>query len=52
MEKIKKLKQLFKKVNIDGYIVPKNDEYFGEYILIEMIDLNTFLVFQDRTDLH
>ena len=32
MEKIKKLKQLFKKVNIDGYIVPKNDEYFGEYI--------------------
>ena len=32
MEKIKNLKKLFKKNNIDGYIVPKNDEFFGEYI--------------------
>jgi len=32
MEKINKLKKLFKNENIDGYIVPKNDEYFGEYI--------------------
>ena len=32
MEKIKKLKQYFEKENIDGYIVPKNDEFFGEYI--------------------
>ncbi len=32
MEKIKKLKQIFKKVKIDGYLIPKNDEYFGEYI--------------------
>ena len=32
MEKIKKLKKLFKKLKIDGYVVPKNDEYFGEYI--------------------
>ena len=29
--KIKILKQKFKKFNIDGYIVPKNDEYFSEY---------------------
>ena len=32
MEKIKKLKELIKKEKIDGYIVPKNDEFFGEYI--------------------
>ena len=32
MEKIKKLRSFFKNLNIDGYIVPKNDEFFGEYI--------------------
>ena len=32
MEKIKKLKRAFEKENFDGYIVPKNDEFFGEYI--------------------
>ncbi len=32
MEKIKKLKLTFKKEKIDGYIVPKNDEFFGEYV--------------------
>ena len=25
-------KKLIKKNNIDGYIIPKNDEYFNEYI--------------------
>ena len=30
MRKIRKLKQLFKK--IDGYIIPKNDEFFRIYI--------------------
>ena len=29
--KIKVLKEKFKKFEIDGYIVPKNDEYFSEY---------------------
>ena len=29
---IENLKILLKKYNIDGYIVPKNDEYFNEYI--------------------
>jgi Xaa-Pro aminopeptidase len=29
--KIKILKEKFKKFDIDGYIVPKNDEYFSEY---------------------
>ena len=32
MEKIKKLRKIFKNEKIDGYIVPKNDEFFGEYI--------------------
>ena len=32
MEKINKLKKLIKNENIDGYIVPKNDEFFCEYI--------------------
>ena len=31
MEKINKLKKLIKNENIDGYIVPKNDEFFCEY---------------------
>ena len=30
-KKIKKLKEKFKKYKIDGYIIPKNDEYFSEY---------------------
>jgi Xaa-Pro aminopeptidase len=29
--KIQNLKEKFKKFKIDGYIVPKNDEYFSEY---------------------
>jgi Xaa-Pro aminopeptidase len=29
--KLKILKDKFKKLKIDGYIVPKNDEYFSEY---------------------
>ncbi len=32
MEKINKLKKLIKDQNLDGYIIPKNDEFFGEYI--------------------
>ena len=32
MEKIKKLKQHFKKELIDGYLIPKNDHFFGEYV--------------------
>ena len=32
MEKINKLKKILKREKIDGYIVPKNDEFFGEYI--------------------
>jgi Xaa-Pro aminopeptidase len=32
MEKIDKLKKILKENNIQGYIVPKNDEFFSEYI--------------------
>ena len=35
MEKIKKLRKLIKKFNIDGYLVPKNDEYFLEYLKVD-----------------
>ena len=32
MEKINKLKKLLSYYHLDGYIVPKNDEFFSEYI--------------------
>ena len=32
MEKIKELRKLLKKFNLDGYIVPKNNIFFGEYV--------------------
>ena len=32
MEKIRKLKNFFNKFRIDAYIVPKNDEFFNEYV--------------------
>ena len=31
MEKIKKLKEIFHDYKIDGYLIPKNDEFFSEY---------------------
>ena len=33
MNKIKKLKELFDIYKLDGYLVPKNDEYFNEYVI-------------------
>ena len=33
--KIKKLINQFSKLNIDGYLIPKNDEFFGEYIFLK-----------------
>jgi len=32
MKKINQLREVFKKNNCDGYLIPKNDEYFGEYV--------------------
>ena len=37
--KIKILKDKFKKYNIDGYIVPKNDDYFTEYSKINRLKI-------------
>ena len=31
MEKINRLRKIFKIMEIDGYLIPKNDEFFGEY---------------------
>ena len=36
-ERIKKLRDNFNKYNIDGYVIPKNDEYFSEYSEINRI---------------
>ena len=30
-KKISKLRDKFKEFDIDGYIIPKNDEFFSEY---------------------
>ena len=30
-ERIKRLRSKFHSLDIDGYIIPKNDEYFSEY---------------------
>ena len=32
MEKIKQLKRFLRKYKVGGYIIPKNDEFFGEYV--------------------
>ena len=32
MEKIKKLRKFFVTKKIDGYLVPKNDQFFSEYV--------------------
>ena len=32
MEKIKRLKKILQKQEIDGYLIPKNDEFFSEYV--------------------
>ncbi len=32
MEKVTKLKRLFYYYNLDGYLIPKNDEFFGEHV--------------------
>ncbi len=39
MEKINKLKDTFKYYNLDGYLIPKNNEFFNEYISYQEDDL-------------
>ena len=38
-KKIKILRNKFKKYNIDGYIIPKNDDYFTEYSKINRLKI-------------
>ena len=40
MNKITKLRKLFNNYKIDGYFVPKNDEFFGEYVKESKDNLN------------
>ncbi len=39
IKKIKILREKFKKYHIDGYIVPKNDDYFTEYSKINRLKI-------------
>ena len=32
MEKISKLRKILNREKIDGYLIPKNNEFFGEYV--------------------
>ena len=32
MEKIENLKRILSKSELDGYLIPKNDEFFNEYV--------------------
>ena len=52
MEKIKKLKKIFDKNKIDGYLVPKNDEYFSEYIPNYNDRLSLYQTLTDLTVFH
>ena len=36
---IKLLRKKFKKYNIDGYVIPKNDDYFTEYSKINRLQI-------------
>ena len=38
-KKIDKLKKKFKKYNIDGYVIPKNDEFFSEYAVKDRLKI-------------
>ena len=42
MEKINKLKNKFKELNLDGYLIPKNDEFFNEYVPLYQDDLQLY----------
>ena len=38
-QRIKQLRNKFNRFNIDGYIVPKNDEFFSEYAVIDRLKI-------------
>jgi len=37
--RLKKLRELIKKNNLDGYIIPKNDEFFSEYAVKDRLKI-------------
>ena len=38
-KKINILRKKFKKFNIDGYVIPKNDEFFSEYAVKDRLKI-------------
>ena len=38
-KEVKELRKKFKKYGIDGYIIPKNDDYFTEYSKINRLKI-------------
>ena len=38
-KEVKELRKKFKKYNIDGYVIPKNDDYFTEYSKINRLKI-------------
>ena len=38
-KRIKQLRNKFNRFNIDGYIIPKNDEFFSEYAAINRLKI-------------
>ena len=38
-KKIALLRKKFRKLNIDGYIIPKNDEFFSEYAVKDRLKI-------------
>jgi len=38
-KRIKQLRNKFNQFNIDGYIIPKNDEFFSEYAVIDRLKI-------------
>ena len=39
INKIKILRNKFKEYNIDGYVIPKNDDYFTEYSRVNRLKI-------------
>ena len=38
-KRINILRNKFKKLNIDGYVIPKNDEFFSEYAVKDRLKI-------------
>ena len=52
MEKIKNLKKILIREKIDGYLIPKNDDHFNEYISDQNDRLKYISNFSALTVLH